>query len=67
VSVEQLEDVYVAALGDVDCDIYEHRDLCYYLLDLVYESLGSKRRLRDLQQLLLEVAVAVEEILESTK
>jgi hypothetical protein len=67
VSVEQLEDIYVAALGDVDCEDHLHRDLCLYLLDLVYESLGSKRRLRDLQALLLEVAIAVEEILESTK
>jgi hypothetical protein len=61
----QLEELYIAALGDIDCDIYEHRDLCLYLLDLVYESLGSKRRLRDLQALLLEVAAALEQILHS--
>jgi hypothetical protein len=66
-SAEQLEELYITAFGDIDCEVYEHRDLCLYLLDLVYESLGSKRRLRDLQQLLLEVAIAVEEILESTK
>ena len=65
--MEQLEDIYVAALGDVDCEEYLHSDLCYYLLELVHENLYSKRALRDLQQLLLEVAIAVEEILESTK
>jgi hypothetical protein len=63
----QLEELYITAFGDIDCDIYEHRDLCYYLLELIHENLYSKRALRDLQQLLLEVAVAVEEILESTK
>jgi hypothetical protein len=67
VSVEALEDLYVIAFRDVDCDLYEHRDLCLYLLELVHEDLYSKRRLRDLQALLLEVVVALEEILESTK
>jgi hypothetical protein len=65
--MEQLEDLYVAAFSEVDCEVYEHSDLCYYLLELVHESLRSKRRLRDLQALLLEVATALEEILESTK
>jgi hypothetical protein len=67
VSVEALEDLYVAAFSDLDCDLYEHSDLCYYLLELVHESLGSKRRLRDLQALLLDVAAALEEILEPAK
>jgi hypothetical protein len=63
VSVEALEDLYVAALGDLDCESYTYRDLCLYLVELVHEGLESKRRLRELQQLLLEVAVAIEEIL----
>ena len=65
--MEALEDLYAAAFGEVDCELYEHGDLCYYLLELVYESLRSKRKLRDLQQLLLEVVAALEEVLESTK
>jgi hypothetical protein len=60
----ELEELYIAALSDVDCDIYTYRDLCYHLVELVYESLDSKRRLRDLQALLLEVAAALEEILQ---
>jgi hypothetical protein len=63
----QLEDLYAIAFRDLDCEVYEHSDLCYYLLEVVHENLYSKRRLRDLQALLLEVATALEEILESTK
>jgi hypothetical protein len=40
-----------------------HSDLCYYLVELVHESLRSKRKLRDLQQLLLDMAMAIEEVL----
>jgi hypothetical protein len=65
VSAEQLEDLYVIAFGDVDCELYEHGDLCYYLLEVVHGDLYSKRRLRDLQALLLEFTAALEQILRS--
>jgi RNA processing factor Prp31 len=61
----QLEDLYAIAFSEVDCEVYEHSDLCYYLLEVVHENLYSKRRLRDLQALLLEFTAALEEILHS--
>jgi cAMP phosphodiesterase len=57
-----LEEKYIAALGDMDCDEYTHRELCYYLVELVHENLCSKRALRELEQLLVEVAAAIREI-----
>lgn len=59
----ELEELYIVAFSDVDCDSYVHSDLCYYLVELVHESLRSKRKLRDLQQLLLDMAMAIEEVL----
>jgi hypothetical protein len=65
VSAEQLEDLYVIAFGDLDCEEHLHRDLCLYLLEVVHENLYSKRKLRDLQALLLEFTAALEQILHS--
>jgi len=48
----------------LDCSSYMHSELCYYLLELVYEDLKSKKRLSDLQRLLEEVATAIGELLE---
>jgi hypothetical protein len=46
-----LEEKYIEALGDIDCDAYTHRELCLYLVELVYESLHSTRKLRELENL----------------
>jgi len=60
---EGLGEKFAEAFGDLDCNSYAHSDLCYYLLELVYEDLKSGRRLRDLQRLLEEVATAVGELM----
>jgi hypothetical protein len=57
---ERMEERFAEAFGGVDCSSYMHEDLCYYLLELVYNDMKSGRRLRDLQQLLEAVAAAVE-------
>jgi len=58
-----LEEKYIEALGDLDCESYTHSELCYYLLELVHESLGSTGKLRELERLLLDIALAIQEII----
>ena len=55
----RLEEKFADVFGYLDCNSYAHSDLCYYLLELVHEDLGSRRRLSDLQRLLEEVAAAI--------
>ena len=59
-----LEEEFATIFGGLDCSSYVHSELCYYLLELVYEDLKSKKRLSDLQRLLEEVAAAIGELLE---
>lgn len=62
VAMTELEEKYIAALGDIDCDEYTHRDLCLYLLEVIHESLYSRRKLRDLERLLWETITAISKI-----
>ena len=57
-----LEEKYIEALGDLDCESYTHSELCYYLVELVHESLESTGKLRELERLLLDIALAIQEI-----
>jgi hypothetical protein len=58
----RLEDKFAAAFRYLDCSSYIHSELCYYLLEVVYEDLKLKRKLSDLQQLLEAVAAAIGEL-----
>ena len=58
-----LEEKYIEALGDLDCESYTHSELCYYLVELVHESLESAEKLRELEQLLWETITAIQEII----
>jgi hypothetical protein len=65
--ITELEEKYIEALGDIDCDSYIHSDLCLYILELVHGNLESKRKLRSLQQLLLDIVLAIEEIVKQSE
>jgi len=58
-----LEEKYIEALGDMDCESCTHSELCYYLVELIHESLESAGKLRELERLLLDIALAIQEII----
>jgi hypothetical protein len=65
--VAHVEDCYYYVFGEIDCNEYEYGDICYYIIEQAYKDLRNKRKLRELSNMLYDLANALDELLECFK